>query len=164
MLITQALLSGGLLSAILSLLIFASLAYNPRLWLHDAPQAMQDAVPPLTKREKRDRLLLSVPFFAVLILIPVLSVLSVEAALGRSLSFAEAFVHLYTVWMVFNLVDLLLLDWLVVVMWHPQRLQIPGTQHLIHLNSYADHFRGFLIGVVLGVVFSAVLGALLTVL
>jgi len=159
MLITQAFLVGLLQSGILTALILLSLFYNPRIWLHDAPQAMQAAVPPLTKRERRARTLFGIPIFAAFLVPPIASVLHVEAALS-GLSFSEAWLHLFIILMTFNLVDLLLIDWGIIVLWNPARFSLAGTEHLRHLNNYAFHFRGFLIGTLLSAIASTIVAGL----
>jgi len=156
MILAKALEVGLLISALLSMLIFASLYYNPRLWIGDAPKEMQEAVEPLSRREKIDRIAFGIPVMLVAFGIPVVSLLNFEALHG-SVSFVEAFTFLYVAMMVFNVIDLLIIDWLVVVIWQPKVFTIPGVEHLMHLNNFNFHFRGFLkgtvgIGVVSGIV------------
>jgi len=47
---------GATLSAALTVVILGSLAYNPRLWLQDAPPRVRALAPPLTNAERRNRL------------------------------------------------------------------------------------------------------------
>ena len=58
--------------------------------------------------------------------------------------FAAAFVAAFT----FNLIDLLILDWLVFVTWRPRVIVLPGTEGLAGYGDYGFHFRGFLKGLV----------------
>jgi len=163
MLITQAILVGLFSSTLLSSLILGSLAYNPRLWRQDFPQGIQAVVPPLTEREKRQRTWIALPFFAVMLIPTIWSILRVEAVLG-GLTFGEAWLHVFIIWMTFNLIDLIVLDWLIVVAWNPRRLRLPGTEDVMHLNNYAFHFQGFLKGTLMGAAFSAIIAVLVVLL
>lgn len=159
MIITQGLLVGLFASLMLSIIILGSLAYNPRLWRQDFPKEIQAVVPPLTAQEKRQQWWIVPPFFGALLLPPIWSILRLESVLG-TLSFGEMWLHVFIIWMTFNLIDLIVLDWLIVVAWNPKRLRLPGTEDVMHHNSYAYHFQGFLKGTVMGAVFSAIVAAL----
>jgi hypothetical protein len=50
--------------------------------------------------------------------------------------------------MVFNLVDLLVLDWLIFVTIRPRIIVLPGTEGMEGYRDYGFHFRAFLKGVV----------------
>jgi hypothetical protein len=62
---------------------------------------------------------------------------------------------------IFNLVDLLILDWLIVCWVKPSWVILPGTEHIVIPNPYVHHFKGFLMGTVglaiLGLAIAAVL-------
>jgi hypothetical protein len=49
--------------------------------------------------------------------------------------------------MVFNLVDLLVLDWLIFVTIQPRIIVLPGTEGMEGYRDYGFHFRAFLKGV-----------------
>ena len=48
--------------------------------------------------------------------------------------------------MLFNLVDLVIIDWLIIVWWQPAWTTLPDTAHLMHTNTYRHHFNGFITG------------------
>lgn len=149
--VTRALVDGSLLSLAASALIFASLRANPRIWLNDFPPDIRRAVPPKTDAEKRQSTLWGIPFLAVLLGGPLLS----TVLLGRTepgATFGRLFFHAFTVAFVFNLVDLLLIDWLVLCALTPRSLVIPGTEGMAGYKDYGHHFRGFLVGTVFSVV------------
>jgi len=54
---------GATLSAALTVVILGSLAYNPRLWLQDAPPRVRALAPPLTDAERRHRLVVAALIF-----------------------------------------------------------------------------------------------------
>ena len=50
--------------------------------------------------------------------------------------------------LVFNIFDLLVLDWLIFNTLQPKMIILPGTQGMAGYKEYAFHFRGFLKGLV----------------
>ena len=81
-----------------------------------------------------------------------------------SLSFWELFAHVFGLFFLFNLVDLLILDWLIVCRLTPRWLIIPGTEHIVMPKEYLYHFKGFLLGTVVSVMGGLGIAALLHVL
>lgn len=144
MVLFPALLTGLVLSGLLSVLIFGSLAYNPRLWLHHAPKEIVEAVPPLRETEKKHRLVLGLVFFALLLGAPLVGIWQLQNQAG-SLGYWQTTLFLWIVWMTFNLVDLVLIDWPIVAL-RPGMLYPPGVDHLIHLNTYQMHLVAFVKG------------------
>jgi hypothetical protein len=140
--------------------VLGSLAYNPRLWLGDAPKAMQDALEPLSSREKRDRLLFAIPFFIVILGYPIWSVLNIEAA-KDGLSFFEVFGHLWIIFIIVNLVDLVFLDWFFTVWWRPKFTYTNDMQPYLHHITYAYHFSTFLKGCTMMTVFTAIVAVII---
>jgi hypothetical protein len=61
----------------------------------------------------------------------------------------------------FNLVGLLILDWLIVSRFTPRWLIIPGTEHVVMPTEYLYHFKGFLMGTVVSVIGGLAIAALL---
>lgn len=153
--IGPAVLLGLVVSLVTGVLIVASLAHNPRIWIGDAPREMQEAATPLSSEEKKLRIKWAIPIlFSMVVIVPLVTFL-----LHRQtpLSYLEAFGTMWIAWMIFNLIDLVIIDWLVVVLWKPRWSVIQEVEHLYHLNTYGFHFRGFLIGTLLITIASALL-------
>ncbi len=143
-------------SLILSVAVMAMLWYNPRLLLQDYPKDVQQQVPPKTPAEKRVSAYWAAVFFLLVVAFPLAAApLSSKAAHH---SFLEVFLSAFGVAFLFNLVDWLILDWLIVCTITPKFVVISGTEGMAGYKNYAMHFRGFLIGTV----FSVVLGFILT--
>lgn len=158
MMIVEALIVGGIMSVITGGLILASLAHNPRIWIGDAPEEVQKAVEPLSNSEKQLRLFWGVPIiFSMLAIVPIVAIYFNQSA---HFNYFEGFTFLWIALMVFNFVDLIIIDWIIIVWWQPSWTQIPEVAHLMHLNNYSFHFKGFLTGCVLITVWAAI-GALL---
>ena len=153
---SRVLVDGAVLSALAVLLIFGSLMANPRIWLNDFPPDIRKAVPPKTDAEKRQSIAWGLPFLAVLLGGPLVSNALLEHERGGSATFGALFLNGFGVALFFNVVDLLIVDWLVLCRFTPRFLVIPGTEGMAGYRDYGHHFRGFIIGI--GV--SAALGAL----
>ena len=84
--------------------------------------------------------------FGLLIAAPFTSALLWRTANVGSHSFWELFAYAFGVLFIFNLVDLVILDWLIVCWFEPRWVILPGTEHIAIPKQYLHHFKGFLIG------------------
>jgi len=140
---------------IISVLLYASLAYNPRMWMHRMPPEVVQKVSPRTPAEKRQLYYFGVPFLLMLAIYPIVYVLLQQTAgyLDKFLIFGAFFAG-FTVW------DTLVLDLLIFCKFTPGFVVIPGTT----CQDYANmkyHLVSGAKGLIISVVFSAVLAAFL---
>jgi hypothetical protein len=156
--VRHALLYGGVLSAALSVMLIALLWMNPEILLNDYPPDIRQKHGPMSERSKRQRVLVAIAISAVALGIVAASFSAVRANGGGRIQFLTAFVHLFVMFSVFNVVDLLLLDWPLVAI-TPRFMVLPGTEGSAGYKDYGFHFRGFLIGVVLVLVASGLMAA-----
>ncbi len=156
----KTILDGVLLSIIASFILIVSLYINPRTFLQDYPKDIQAKVPPKTLSERRISLLLGIPFLLVLILVPFFSTLTLKHQNGESSPFIALFVNAFGVAFIFNLVDWLLLDWLMFCTITPKFVIIPGTEGMASYKDYGFHFRGFIIGTLLSVIGALVIAGI----
>jgi hypothetical protein len=159
--IRHALLYGGVLSAVLSVLLLGLLWTNPEILLNDYPPDIRKKHGPMSDRSKRQRVPVGIVIGAVALGIVTASFSAVRANGGGKIPFLTAFVHLFVMFSVFNVVDLLLLDWLLVAI-GPSFLILPGTEGSAGYKDYWFHFRGFLIGAVLIFVVSGLIAGAVT--
>ena len=144
--VEQVLIDGIILSLVLSVLIFGSLAYNPRLWLQDYPTAMQQRVPPLTNHEKRVQRLFIVPFMLSFLGITYLSTANFS-------TFLTAYLNAFLVLNIFNLFDAVVIDLLILTFMRPGFVILPGTEDLVdEFNDWGMHLRNYLKGIVVSAV------------
>ena len=133
---------GALLSAVASTYLLVLMRFNPRMFVGHYPKEIREIVPPKSEHERRMSILLG-----LLIGIPfALALLWRTATLG-SHSFWELFAYAFGVLFIFNLVDLLILDWLIVCWFKPRWVVLPGTEHIVIPKPYLYHFEGFLMGI-----------------
>ena len=162
--ISNALVFGVVLGSILFTTILVVVRINPEIMLRDYPPDVQTEHGPMSDRSKRQKLLV-----AILVLAEMLGV--IVASLAPNLDDTEAaglfptmLVHFFVMFSVFNVLDWLVLDWLIVVSLRPSFLILPGTEGMAGYRDYAFHFRGFLIGIPITLAASLVLAALVTLL
>jgi len=144
--IPKILIDGMIYALLASLYVLISLWIAPRIWLHNFPQDIQDLVPPKTEHEKKVFLWVGIPYLMLLFAGPFLSALTFRCQTKLPVSFIAIFAHAFGVGIIFNIVDWLVLDWLLLCTITPNFLIIPGTQGAKGYKNYAYHFSGFLIG------------------
>ncbi len=140
---------------VISILLYASLAYNPRMWMHRMPPEVVQKVPPRTPAEKRQLYFFAIPFLLILVIYPIAYVLQQPSAgfLDRFLIFSLFFAG-FAVW------DTLVLDLLIFCKLTPGFVVIPGTT----CKDYANmkyHLVSGAKGIVMSIVFSVILAAFL---
>lgn len=143
----HALVWGLVLCAVLFPMVLLLLWWNPEIMLKDYPPDIQAKHGPMSERAKRQRWPVVAVFIAVLVAIVAASFQRLRALEGGDISFAAAFVHSFTMFSLFNLLDWLVLDSLLVAL-QPGFIVLPGTEGLAGYRDYRFHFRGFLIGIV----------------
>lgn len=154
--ISHALVYGVILSGVMFTLVLGLVRVNPEIMLNDYPPDIQAKYGPMSERSRRQRLPVGLVFSAILFGIVTASFMKVRADAGNDIAFLPALVHLIVLFSVFNLLDWLVLDWLIVVAICPRFIVLPGTEGLAGYKDYGFHFRGFLIGMLITLVTSAV--------
>jgi hypothetical protein len=144
--LSKIVVDGAILSIVASLFLMVVLRFNPRLFLQDYPEAIQDQVPPKTALEERQSLLIGIPFLLLLAIIPFISALTLKRSGLEAPSFLQLFLHAFGVVFIFNLVDLLVLDWLMFCTITPKFIVIPGTEGMRAYKDYLFHFKASLLG------------------
>jgi hypothetical protein len=156
------LIEGLIYALVLALIVTLSQFYNPRLWLNCYPSAIQKVVPVRTKKEMKEKLLVGVPFMVIMVGYPIYSTLMLKIYLGSEYNFWIGFFNLITIQNIFNLFDLLILDWLVFSTIKPRYLILEGTEGMKDYGNYYFHFNAALKGFFLSLILSAIV-AIMTV-
>ena len=136
---------GLVLSGVLTtiLVICGSIALDA--FVDNYPPAIRQKYGPMSAGAARLR-----PFFAGFVFLAITSVLgvglqSVRATIGP-LNFSSAFVFTAVALFVFNLFDLIILDWLLFCGVQPRTMVLPGTEGMAAYRDYRFHFVGFVKG------------------
>ena len=136
---------------LITLIVLPSLYKNPLNWIMSYPTAIRQRVEslpqyqPLIKDYKTKHI--SVKILAVVLFIILMAGI---AWFSGSRTFIKAFIHIFTLFSIVNLYDLLILDiWLFC---HNKRVIIPGTEHMEkEYKSPFHHIKGAVIGTLIGV-------------
>jgi hypothetical protein len=155
--IDHTLLHGLALSLIASAYIIITFLINPRIWLHDYPQAIQDLLPPINEKEKRLSLILGIPFLLLLFIVPLVSTILLKNH-NPDFSYLSLAFNAFGVAFAFNVVDWLVLDWLMFCTITPGFVVLPGSEGAVAYKDYWFHFRGFLIGTVISIIAGLIIG------
>lgn len=162
--VTNALTFGVVLSATLFTMILVLAKVNPEIALRDYPPDIQAKYGPMSDRSKRLRLPVGILFLVVILAVLAASFSPILGTIDGPIPFLPAFIHFFVIFSLFNVLDWLVLDWLIVVTLRPKFIVLPGTEGTAGYEDYAFHLRGFLIGIPITLAGSLLLAGLVTIL
>ncbi|MBQ8317864.1 MAG: hypothetical protein IJX85_05965 [Lachnospiraceae bacterium] len=144
-----------------TLIIVPSVYKDPLNMIVSYPPAIIKRVESLPqykdKIKKREEFHIKKKIFGVFFFVVVLSLI---AYLSGCRGFVDTFKHVFVVFLVVNLYDLVVLDW--GNFCHSKKLRIPGTEDMEkEYKNYLFHARGFMIGCVLGLIVALMSGGLM---
>lgn len=125
---------------------------EPRIWLQCYPKGIQQAVPDKDRREKISTLIHGIPFLLFMFLYPPITAFFILDDPTILMVFLSLFCMMFS----FNLVDLVILDWLIFNHINPDYLTLPGTKGMREYKDYYFHVKGFYTGTLLTVVFGLI--------
>jgi hypothetical protein len=149
LLFVKILTDGAILASLASSWLILALWENPRIFLHDYPPKIQEKVPKNTKVERRHSYVFGIPFMLLLLFGSFFSTLSLKE--HGNIPFLALWLNATGVVWVFNIVDWLILDWLMFCTLTPRFVVIPGSEGMAEYKDYRFHFRGFLKGTALSI-------------
>jgi hypothetical protein len=138
-------MSGALLSLTLVVTMVISGFVALDMWVGDYPPDIRDKYGPMSAKARRARPFFGVAFFVAVLAIPLLGLAALRNDFGP-IGFLPAFVFGALAVFVFNLFDLLMLDWLLFCTVQPRMMVLPGTEGMAGYRDYRFHFIGFLKG------------------
>ena len=159
LLISNGLFFGAILSLLLVALMLGSLAVAPDIWVNDYPPDIREKYGPKSARAKRFTPYFSLLFFAIMIGVLAFSLVRLRIVTEDPLNLFSAFLTAFIVLFTFNLVDLLIIDWLIFVTVQPSVIILPGTEGMAGYKDYRFHFVGFLKGILFSAGFALVISA-----
>ncbi len=116
------------------------------MWVGDYPPDVKEVFGEMSAKAKAYRPLIAALFFGSILTIPVLSLGRLHL-ITQDEGFWSYTLSTFIVLMVFNIFDLIILDWLIFVAIQPKAIILPGTEGLVGYKDYCFHFRGFIIGI-----------------
>ena len=141
---------------VISIFLYGSLAYKPRMWLHRMPPEVTTKVSEKTPQERKLFILFALPFLLWLFGYPILYVLQQDASLSTNLLMLLAFFAGFALW------DTLVLDLLIFCKMTPRFIIIEGTSREDYSNM-KYHLVSGAKGLVMSLVFSGVMALILTI-
>lgn len=141
----------------MSAVIFTTLYFCPQIWIDDAPADIRRAVGPLNPSARRIKRLVGIPTMFGVAAVLIYSIVQLIGLGNGSVGFSDVAVSVFLIVQVFNLVDLIIIDWLFLVFIRSSSLVVPGTEMHQGYQAYVFHFRGFLKGIAGSLVASMVI-------
>ena len=145
LLFKSALLYGLGLSFALTTIMIISGAVAADMWVSDYPPDIRLKYGPMSPRSARLRPFVAVLFFIAILVILTLGLFALRANLDY-VPFIPAFAFSVVALLVFNIFDLIVLDWLFFCTIQPRQMVLPGTEGMPGYRDYRFHFIGFLKG------------------
>lgn len=143
--ITGAFINGAWLSLVLTVIMLLSGTLALDMWVGDFPPDIRERYGPMSARAARLRPWVAVAVFGAVLAIPIIGLSALRTELG-DLSFVPALAFAAIAVLVFNVYDLLILDWLFFCTIQPRSMVLPGTEGMAGYRNYRFHFIGFLKG------------------
>lgn len=143
------LIHGGVVALLASALVLVALRFNPRLFLKHFPDRVRSAQPPLSDRERRVGYGFAVALFVVLVGGPVASTVVIASGEAAPHDPFSLWAHASLVSMVFNTVDWLLIDEMLLGLGKP-RWALPAGVSLSDVEPFEHgrHFFDFIKGTI----------------
>ncbi len=139
------LLYGLILSAMMTVVVIGSLRLNNEMWLGDYPPDIQAKWGPMSPKAKRQKLWVGLAVFGFMFGLVFAQITQLVQRSG-GFNYAEAALSLWVSLMLFNLFDLIVLDWFIMVYLRPSFIILPGTEGMAGYADYGFAFKGFLKG------------------
>lgn len=144
----DAVIKGLIWSALWIIYVYVIVTKYPWQMLHEYPKDIQKAsvLPePTTEKKKNAKL-----FGAIgsLVIFGALITFGLIRFAGSKESYGKVLLYIFIIAMIWNIADLLIMDWLIICRITPKWVVIPGTEGCSGYKDYFFHFKGFLIGCV----------------
>lgn len=160
-LLRHSLVYGAILSAVMLTIIFASFFIAPGIWVDSAPPLVREAAGPMSPRDEQAKGIIQVITIVAIVMVLSSSILRLLALSSGRANFWSIVLSIFLVIQVYNLVDLLLVDWLLVATIRPSFVVFPGTEQVAAYGDYGFYLRGFVIGI-FGALLFGIVGAIIT--
>ncbi len=158
--VRESFIIGMALSAVLTVMVVGSLMINKEMWLKSYPPDVKARWGPISEKAKRQHFVFAIFFFGVLIGTMAYDVVRLEQVLGTPPSFLAIFASIVIVFSSFNLVDAVIIDWLILLVLWPGLGVLPGTEGMA---GYRDArlwtknlLKGFALAPIAGVLVASV--------
>ncbi len=132
---------------------------NAEMLLNDYPPDIRAKFGPMSSETRITAKIASMPLLVLLLSVIVAALVQLRQTTGE-LTFINTFIVVLLIFQVWNLLDLLVLDWFILMTLRPHFMILPGTEGLAGYQDYRFHFRKFINGMVLTMVLSIVIAGI----
>ncbi|HSH03895.1 MAG TPA: hypothetical protein VLL52_15370 [Anaerolineae bacterium] len=146
---------GLTLSFKLTTLILTSLYYNADMWRHDYHPAIQEQLPPLPAKSKKQANFTATIFMTIIMRHLIHTNRALHQRANGRVSFTTAFLHNYFVLTIFNAIDAFILDYFL-FKFKPKWLILPGTEGHPAYDDYGFHLKASAKGLLLTILPSTI--------
>ena len=147
----DALIYGVVLSLVLTILLIISGNIALDMFVDNYPPDIQQKYGSMSPRAARLRPFIATLLFMIILVVPVIGLFALRAKID-AVPFLPALVFSAITLVVFNIFDLIILDWLFFCTIQPRSMVLPGTEGMAAYRDYRFHFIGFLKGLGFSVV------------
>lgn len=144
----QALVYGLIWSVMWSIYVFLILKFYPFSMLHDYPKDIQAASTIKKPTKVQEQGAKRFGTVGGLILFGVLIAFGLLRYYSEQTTFLQILKYIFIIAMTWNVVDLLVMDWLIICTITPKWIVLSGTEGCKGYKDYFFHFKSFLIGCV----------------
>ena len=152
---------GLILSVLFTLVLLGAVFVNVEIMQNDYPPDVKKAYGaernPKTRFQRR---IFSLLFLFVLFGVLCYSMVDLKRSTPLEFNFLTLFALVFVEVFIFNLWDLLVIDWLIFNTLQPKFIFLPGTESLAGYKDYYFHFKGFLTGIGFSLVSAFVLAGI----
>lgn len=128
---------------------------NAEMILNDYPPDIRARYGAMSDSTRKQANWITLPLLATLGLVVALGLGQLRSLSGE-LTFVETLIVSIVIFQMWNLLDLILLDWFLLMTLKPKFMILPGTEGMAGYRDYGFHFRKFLNGIVLTFVLALV--------
>lgn len=128
---------------------------NVEMLLNDYPPDIRTRFGPMSTETRRQANLASLPLLVALTAVVVVALAQLRRMSGE-LTLGNTFIVTATIFQIWNLVDLVILDWFILMTLRPHFMILPGTEGMAGYQDYGFHFRKFLNGILFTLILSGV--------
>lgn len=146
---------GAVFGVVFSIAVLIMGRVNAEMILNDYPPDIRAKYGEMSERTRKQANLASLPLLVVLGLVVVLGLSQLRSLYGE-LTFLNTFIVSVVIFQIWNLLDLVLLDWFLLMVLKPRFMILPGTEGMAGYKDYAFHFRKFLNGIVFTTILSLI--------
>ena len=126
---------------VIGYLVTIMISLSPRIWGYsDYSNEIKAKVPPQTSQEKMWSVLIGAPWTIFVVGFPIFSTYLLKVKLGGEISYWNLFLNVFVMTFVFNLFDLIVLDWLIISRITPKFVIIPGTE-VADYKDFSHHYK-----------------------